>query len=300
MDVITLDAGDARVTLLPALGGAVARYWIGHGATTWECLRPTLAPALAGGDPYETAAFALVPYSNRIRNGRFRFRGTEVALPLNRPPERHSIHGHGWQMAWTPTEVRASEARLEYQHAAGAWPWAYRAIQRVSLTPSRLTVELAIVNESDRAMPAGLGWHPYFSRTPRTTLTADVGAMWRTDAEMLPTALGPPPDLARGLSADAVALDNVFVGWRHRAEIRWPERRARIVMTAEAPLDCLVVYAPPGRNFLCVEPVSHVTDAFNLAERGRTDTGMRVLEPGEALRASVTLTPDAWIDPAGS
>jgi aldose 1-epimerase len=63
-----------------------------------------------------------------------------------------------------------------------------------------------------------------------------------------------------------------------------------VVMTAEAPLDFLVVYTPPGRPFFCVEPVSHVTDAFNLAAAGRTDTGSRALAPGETLRAAVTLS----------
>ncbi len=294
MDVLTLNAGGAGLQLIPALGGAVARYWLERGAATWEWLRPAPAAAPGGCDPYETSAFPLVPYSNRIRHGRFRFRGVDVELPLNRPPERHSIHGHGWQAGWTPIEVRASEARLEYRHAAGAWPWAYRAIQRFTLTPSSLTVELAFSNESDAAMPAGLGWHPYFPRTARTTLTAEVSAMWRTDDEMLPTALGPPPaaDLSSGVAANAVTLDNGFVGWRRRAVIDWPERGARVVMTAEAPLDCLVVYTPPGRPFMCVEPVSHVTDAFNLAEAGRADTGMRVLEPGETLQAAITLTPE--------
>lgn len=41
-----------------------------------------------------------------------------------------------------------------------------------------------------------------------------------------------------------------------------------------------------------MEPVSHVTDAFNLADAGRTDTGMLVLEPGETLRMAVVLTPE--------
>src|SRR5512132_3845011 len=85
MDIVTLGAGGAGLQLIPALGGAVARYWLERGAQTWEWLRPMSAPALAGGDPYETAAFPLVPYSNRIRHGRFRFRGIDVAQPLNRP-----------------------------------------------------------------------------------------------------------------------------------------------------------------------------------------------------------------------
>ena len=73
-------------------------------------------------------------------------------------------------------------ARLEYRHPAGAWPWAYHATQRFTLTPSGLTVELSLSNQSAAPMPAGLGWHPYFPRTPRVTITADVRAMLLTDA----------------------------------------------------------------------------------------------------------------------
>ena len=42
-------------------------------------------------------------------------------------------------------------------------------------------MELTLHNESATPMPAGLGWHPYFPRTPRTRVTARVGAIWLTD-----------------------------------------------------------------------------------------------------------------------
>jgi aldose 1-epimerase len=292
METITLRAGDAGVGLAPAAGGAVTGYWSERGGTTWHWLRPTPAGALREGDPYLASAFPLIPYSNRIREGRFTFRGRVVAQPLNRPPERHHIHGHGWQARWSPVDVGPTAAHLEYRHAPGDWPWAYHATQRFALASSSLRVDLALTNESDSAMPAGLGWHPYFPRTPRATITAPVRAIWRTDHEMMPTALEPaPPDLARGVTVDAIALDNCCVGWSRRTVIEWPERRARLVLTAELPLDCLVVFTPPGRPFFCVEPVSHVTDAFNLAAAGRPDSGARVLEPGQTLRATVVLTP---------
>ena len=288
MDLITLRAGDAAVELAPEAGGAVTRYWLERGAVTWEWLRPTPAGALRTGNPYRAAAFPLVPYSNRIRAGRFSFRGRSVVEPLNRPPERHAIHGHGWQARWQPTDVRAAEARLEYRHPAGAWPWAYQATQHFTLRPSSLTVELSLSNQSAAPMPAGVGWHPYFPRTSRATITADVRAMWLTDEEMLPTELVASPPAApfkRG-------LDNCFVGWSRRAAIDWPELGARLVMRAEPPLDYLVVFTPARRPFFCVEPVSHMTDAFNLAEAGRPDSGILVLEPGETLRTAVVLTPE--------
>jgi aldose 1-epimerase len=294
MELITLRADGAGLALVPAAGGAVARYWLERDGTTWDWLRPMPAEDARADDPYRGGAFPLVPYSNRIREGRFAFRGRTVALPLNRPPERHAIHGHGWQAPWHPVHVGAAEARLEYHHAAGAWPWAYRAIQHFTLAPGRLTVALALVNESEGPMPAGLGWHPYFPRTPRTMIAAAVRAVWLTDHEMMPTALVPPSpaaDPSRGLAVDAAALDNCFVGWSRRVDVEWPERGTGLTMTADPPLDYLVVFTPPGRPFFCAEPVSHVTDAFNLAEAGRLDAGRRVLEPGAALRAAITLTP---------
>jgi aldose 1-epimerase len=287
MDLITLRAGDAAVELAPEAGGSVTRYWIERGPVTREWLRPTPAGAQRAGLPELAAAFPLVPYSNRIRAGRFSFRGRSVVEPLNRPPERHAIHGHGWQARWQPAEVTAATARLEYRHPAGAWPWAYHATQRFILTPSELTVELGLSNQSPAPMPAGLGWHPYFPRTPRVTIAADVRAMWLTDEERMPTERGAPPAAPFGRGRD-----NCFVGWSRRVTIDWPELGARLLMRAEPPLDYLVVFTPARRPFFCVEPVSHVTDAFNLAEAGRSDSGILVLEPGETLRTAVVLTPE--------
>jgi len=287
MDLITLRAGDAAVQLAPEAGGAVTRYWLERGGVPHEWLRPTPAGSLRAGNSARAAAFPLVPYSNRIREGRFSFRGRAVVERLNRPPERHAIHGHGWQARWTATDVRAAEARLEYRHPAGAWPWAYRATQRFTITPSSLTVALSLSNESATPMPAGIGWHPYFSRTPGATITADVAGMWLTDAEIMPTELVAPPAAPFGRGRD-----NCFVGWSRRATIDWPERGARLLVRAEAPLDYLVVFTPARRPFFCVEPVSHVTDAFNLAEAGRSDTGIQVLAPDETLETSVVLTPE--------
>ena len=294
MDVITLRADGFGLRLAPEAGGMVTRYWLERGPRVWEWLRPASDAAVAQRDGYEAAAFPLVPFSNRIRGGRFRFDGRDVVLPLNRPPERHAIHGQGWQAAWTPREVSTTGALLEFRHAPDAWPWAYRATQRFALSPAGLTVELTLHNESDAPMPAGLGWHPYLLRTPRTTLIAPVERMWLTDAEMLPTELAPSPATARlssGVTIDAVSLDNGFTGWSRRAVIDWPELGARLVMTAEPPLDFLTVFIPPSLPFFCVEPVSHATDALNLAGPA-AEVGRRQLAPGATLRASITLAPE--------
>ena len=54
---------------------------------------------------------------------------------------------------------------------------------------------------------------------------------------------------------------------------------------------CLVVYTPAGQGFFCVEPATNCVDAFNLADAGRTDTGLIVLEPGDTATGDVTFIP---------
>jgi aldose 1-epimerase len=248
---------------------------------------------LARGEPGGLSSFPLVPWSNRIRAGRFTFAGRSVALTANL--RGHAIHGLGYRTSWTVAERTPSEAILEHRHTPGEWPWAYRATQRIALTTSGLDVEMVLTNESETAMPAGLGWHPYFPRTAATTLHARVTGLWLTDAEILPTVcVTPPPDgdPCLGLAVDRVALDNVFVGWDREATITWPERRARLRLTARGPLETLVVYTPPGEAFFCAEPVSHITEAFNLAVTGHRDTGMLSLAPGESARAAMSLIPE--------
>jgi aldose 1-epimerase len=296
MDALTLRSGPLGVVLSPAVGGSIARAWVEGPGGAVELLRPAPEAARARRDPWAMACFPLIPWSNRIREGRFAFGPRTVSLPPNRPRERHTIHGHGFQAAWIVVAAGPASAILEYRHAPDAWPWAYRAVQQIVVTPSSLELALSLANEGDAPMPAGLGWHPYFPRTPETTLVARVDGVWLTDAEVLPIAcVAPPPDRdpGRGLAVDRTALDNAFVGWDGKAVVTWPERRAQVRLAAQGPLGTLVVYTPPGQSFFCAEPVSHITDAFNLAASGRRDTGMLTLEAGESVSATLTLTPEA-------
>ncbi|MEL7218992.1 MAG: hypothetical protein AAGK01_11250, partial [Pseudomonadota bacterium] len=47
------------------------------------------------------------------------------------------------------------------------------------------------------------------------------------------------------------------------------------------------VYSPPGEEFFCVEPVSHIPDAVNSA-LSNDETGLRILKPGEEFEVSCT------------
>ena len=292
--VVRLRAGRSELGIAPGIGGSIAYYRRIDGARVHDWLRPALPADLASGNAGRLACFPLVPYSNRIRAGRFDYRGRAIRLPLDRWPQAHALHGHGWRTPWNVVERMNRRLAIAYAHDADEWPFAYRARQDYTLSEDGLEVTLSVDNVGPDAMPVGLGLHPYFPRTARCRLHAAVDAMWATDDEVMPTSLvraDPRLGSGDGLPLDEVALDNVFTGWHRQATIHWPERDARLSIVADTPLEFLVVYSPAGADFFCVEPVSHCTDAFNLAAHGRDDTGIRILDSGAGLSATVRFRP---------
>ena len=178
----------------------------------------------------------------------------------------------------------------------GWWPYTYDITQEFRLSALGLAVRMTAANLGPEAMPFGFGLHPYFPRTPHCRLEANVTGLWEADAAVLPlrhAALRPELDLRRGVPVNSVVCDTVFTGWDGRASLTWPEHATRLRMTAEPAMGNLCVYIPRGESYLCVEPVSNITDAFNRAAAGATDTGLIVLEPGHSISADVTFSAEA-------
>jgi len=287
MGLLDLQGGDLRLRVDPDRGGAIVGFWSEFGERRFDWFRA----AAGAGNP---SCFPLVPYSNRIRGGRFSFQGREIALPLNFGGSPHSIHGHGWQAPWRIVETGPDRLVLSYRHAPDAWPFAYESRQVLRLSEDALEIGLDVRNLGRCDMPAGLGLHPYFPLRGRARVRAAVSGVWLTDGEVMPIGRASPPprwDLRAGAEVAGMDIDNAFDGWDGTARIDWPDAGAALTISAGGPLGHLVVFAPPGRDFFCVEPVSHMTDAFNLANAGTEETGMRVLAPGATLSARVAFSP---------
>jgi len=285
--VIALTAGDWRATLAPELGGAVL-------SLDWRD-RPVFRRTPDGAtDILETACFPLVPYANRIADGRFVFEGRSVQLPTLERFAPHALHGDAWLLPWTvesQTENRV-EMTLDWPGDADGWPWPWRARQIVELTDQGLSISLSMTNTGDAVMPAGLGLHPYFHRYADSRLTLSAEGVWITDAREIPERLAPVAEVAdwsNGLAlADAPFVDHAYAGWTGQAVLdggsRW------VMLSADAPAHWTQVYAPLGVDFFCVEPVTHRPDAHN-APAGE-DHGLARLAPGEtssfAMRIGAT------------
>jgi aldose 1-epimerase len=283
------DCGGAELWLAPAVGGSVAAYRVGD----QDILRPASRSALARRDPRGLSAFPLFPFSGRIANGRFRVGDREIALPPNFPPERHAIHGQAWQNPWRVLRRAGASATLEFEHAGGDWPWAYRASQTFLLSAGALTLHLSLMNRASTAMPAGIGWHPYFPKGD-ALFSANLNRIWLSGKDKIPDA---PAPLEGGNALDtpravaALDLDNAFSRGDGPCTLAWPGRGIEVRLTASEALGHLVIFTPPDEGFFCVEPVSHAPNAVNSDLPGAI-TGLRLLGPGESMSASIGL---GWV-----
>jgi aldose 1-epimerase len=252
----------------------------------------------------EFACYPLVPFSNRIADATLRWHRDTFALPRYLPAEPHAIHGNGWQRRWNIVEQNASRALLELVHDpvgehAREWPFAFRARQEFTLVDRGLTLHLDISNTGDRTFPFGLGWHPYFPRSADMEIGFRAGGVWLTDATRLPTlhaAVSPAWDFTTPRRIGPTCMDNCFTGWRQPALVRWPSRALAVELTADVACDHLVVFVPEEQDFIAIEPVTHMTDAFNRAAIGHPDTGTRLLAPREGFSCTMRLSVVTPID----
>jgi aldose 1-epimerase len=307
-ELVVLSAGELRAVLAPQAGGSIAsftRQWReGRRRRELHWMRPATASGLAARNPLDMASFPLVPFCNRIREGRASFEGREIRVPPNHPGEDapHPLHGIAWLQPWQVESAGTGEAVLTLTvPASEAWPWRFSARQRFLLQDRALHVRMEVTNEDSAAMPAGIGHHPYFPHHPGTRVRSPAQAMWVGDAEVMPVRLdeGAPAvrALRQGVELSELDLDNNFTGWEHSTRIEWPAdlhgpARA-LTMAAESPLDHFVLYCPRGYDYFCAEPVSQCTDWLNLLPQyGRDVLGGARLAPGETLSARFALRPE--------
>lgn len=278
-----------ELVLAPEVGGSIARFdYRGEGGPV-SILRgaPDSSAAVL-----EAASFPLVPYSNRIRGGRFRFRGREVSLSPNMAGDPSPLHGQGWLAPWEA--LRGDhDVQMRFRHEAGEWPWTYEARQYVTLSDSALAIRLVCRNLSAEPMPCGLGQHPYFPCTPETKLDTQVAAAWEIDENILPVARVPAQgrfDLA-DRPACGQQLDHGFDGWSGVARIETPG--VPFSLTLSSPdATCFQLYSPPAGGLFVAEPVTHTNAALNAPEEEWESLGLRILAPDEEmeLRTTITLT----------
>lgn len=302
---ITLELDTIRLRVNPHIGCSIVSLEIRDQRRRWAPVLRTMGQD--SSDPSDAACFVMAPWTNRVKDARYRFGGTEHTLiPNNR--DATAIHGLARDLPWAITDRSPITARFvldtrKIDPEPAGLPYHFGAIQRFEIGPASLDIDLSVTNLDQRPVPAGCGLHPYihrhlFSNTDELRVQLDVAGRYPAD-NCIPTGDPVDDDVCRALRAGGPignpGLDDVFAGFGGQAVFDWPASNTRMTMRCDERLGHVVIYTPrisdgsPG-EFVCVEPVTMVNDGFNRLDAGHTDTGVVVLDPGQTLRTRTTLS----------
>jgi aldose 1-epimerase len=282
-ELVSIADGDNISTICPALGGSIIGWSVGE----QDMLRRADADAIASGDPLAMASFPLVPFSNRIGNARFVWKGREIELTPNFAPEPHAIHGTGWQQAWTIAELSDTYCVLKLRHDADArWPWSFEASQSFTLNAGMLELKLIATNLSDEPSPLAFGHHPYFDAEGAHLSFTAAHVLMSGEGALPSEAITPTGefDFSTDGAVAGRSIDHCYAGWDGKTRIFWTGRALALEITAD--MMAAVVYVPKGGSAFCFEPVPHINNALN--RPGELPT-MPIVAPGECFKATILL-----------
>lgn len=285
--LLTLRAGALSLTLAPDVGGSIARFDYLRDFEPFPILRGCEGDA---DDVLAMGSFPLVPYVNRIRDGQFRFRDRLVTMAPNMAGDPSPLHGQGWLGPWHVMDAGERHALLRFEHECGEWPWAYSAEQRFELSNDGLELLLTCTNQSDEAMPCGLGQHPYFHCGPSTRIETRVSDIWLIDEYVLPTekrAAEGRYDLS-DTHVCGMGLDHGFGRWGGSARLSDPNWPFALVMSSP-DAHFFQLYSPSSGGIFVAEPVTHANAALNEPEGNWQELGMKILQPQESMSLSMRL-----------
>ena len=277
---LKLRAGALEVQLLPEIGGSIGRFD--------RVVEGRRQPLMRGADTavedaVDTASFPLVPFVNRIRDGRFACDGRMVTLAPNMAGDPSPLHGQGWRAEWKVAEAGDDHATLTFHHNAGEWPWSYQATQRFALDEHGLSLQLTCRNLSAERMPCGLGFHPFYPCNADTVLDTMVESAWTIDALVLPVSKVPATGRyeLRARRICGQELDNGFDGWNGSATITWPGEEAALRLSSP-DAEWFQVYSPKAGGLFVAEPVQHANAALNAPQAEWSALGINLLEQGQS------------------
>jgi aldose 1-epimerase len=239
----------------------------------------------------------LAPWANRLDQDAYWANGRKYllnpdAVTLRRDQNGHPIHGlllfADWQVAGLHADQDGAEvtSRLEFwKHPEwmAQFPFAHTIEMTYRLAAGVLEVRTTIENHSLEAMPLVIGFHPWYQipDVPRDewTIHLPVGDHYTLSSAFIPTGETTPVDLADLTPLVGRQFDDVYGGVKLPDEFRVEAKGRRISVRFGPRFPIAVVYAPQGRNVVCFEPMTAITNAFNLAHAGAY-RGLQSIAPG--------------------
>ncbi|WP_353081865.1 aldose 1-epimerase family protein [Tessaracoccus lapidicaptus] len=230
----------------------------------------------------------LLPWPNRIRDGRYTFDGAQYQLPITEVPRTTALHGLNEGVAWQLVSHTDDEVVLTSRYyPQRGWNAVLEATIGHRVGEDGLTVTVEVTNVGATRAPYGYGAHPYLKADVATAeLSLPFAKELLVDPErLLPIEVAdvtPEHDFRSARPVGDTEFDTALTGADGAWELSVTTGGRTVTLWADESLPWGQVFTHPDRVALAVEPMTCGPDAFN---EGPTHDGLIVLEPGEGSRS---------------
>jgi aldose 1-epimerase len=285
---IEIGHGDHHAVVV-GVGGGLRTYSVGNRAV----LDGYDLGAMCDGARCQT----LVPWPNRVQDGKWSWRGRQLQLALTEPEQHNAIHGLVRWMSWTAAERDAHSVTMVCtSYPQPGYPWAVEVSNAWSLSDAGVEVVTTITNRSDTPAPVAAGFHPYITAGTSTiddaVLTLPGQTRLLTGAQQIPIAsqavAGTAYDFQAPRPVGDLRIDHTYTDLqrdddgRCRLRLAAPDGRNSVTVWVDEAYPYLEIFTgdelpDPARRRkgLGVEPMSVPPNAMATGE------SLVTLEPGE-------------------
>jgi len=301
--LITLRDGDLAATIDPQFGNNLFSLKLRDREFLWTPPNWRSQPAL-GGIPL------LAPWANRIDGDSYYINGRRYRLNPDLENFRRDANGlpiHGlfaftdrWNIGAQSESMLVTSLHVKHPDWLAQFPFNQWITITYRLHQGALLISVKVYHHSAEPMPLSLGFHPYFQLPDSSRDDWRIRIPARKSAvlsdQMIPTGeftlFDPEPwHPLRGTSFDSVYCD--LTGDTFVAECRTGPTPSRLAVGFGPQFPVGIVYAPADKNCVCFEPMTALTNAFNLDHAGKNAFLTKV----DSGSASDTWRENFWIRP---
>jgi aldose 1-epimerase len=290
---VSLVGGDLRAVFWPDSGmlGTSFRYRGEELLRRIEDLESAKHKGSTAGIPL------LYPWANRLASLHYRAVGRAVDLDprsalLHFDDRGLAMHGVPWgQLKWSILETRQDFllARLEWNRTdlLQIFPFPHRLQIAAKVTVDSLTLETKVFANANSPVPISFGFHPYFGipHLPRAQWRLRLPPMHKLllDSQGIPTG-AQESCAAVDTFLGETSFDDGFALNQGQSPFSLSGAGYKITITFLDGFPYAQVFAPKGKDFIALEPMTAPTNALC------SGIGLRVLEPGDQFLASFRIS----------
>ena len=249
----------------------------------------------------------LLPWPNRIEDGRYEFAGMVHQTALTEPSRHNALHGLTRWVNWTAVEQAPDRVLMSLLlHPQDGYPFSLDLRAEYLLSAAGLLVRITATNVGTQAAPFGAGHHPYLTvGTLIDQALLKLPALMRleTNDRLIPSGRllatkGTTYDFLELRPIGSLTMDTAFAGLVPdsddliRVHFQASGGEPTVILWMEPIYRFLMVYTPDAssevsrrRRSLAIEPMTCAPNAF------RSGDGLIVLQPGQSTTAAWGILP---------